>query len=61
MSSEINLQRRRFFGVAAMTMAAVEFGLTSAAGAQSQVTAPAVDGRLAYVLCTAEADQGWRT
>ncbi|EJJ29402.1 hypothetical protein PMI11_02277, partial [Rhizobium sp. CF142] len=42
MSSEINLQRRRFFGVAAMTVAAVEFGLTSAAGAQSQVTAPAV-------------------
>ena len=42
MSNEINLQRRRLFGVAAMTMAAVEFGLTSAASAQSQVTAPAV-------------------
>ena len=43
MSSEINLQRRRFFGVAAMSMAAVEFGLASTAGAQSmQAAAPAV-------------------
>jgi pimeloyl-ACP methyl ester carboxylesterase len=35
MSNEINHQRRRFFGVAAMTVAAVEFGLTSLASAQS--------------------------
>jgi pimeloyl-ACP methyl ester carboxylesterase len=43
MSSEINLQRRRFFGIAAMTMAAVEFGLASAAAAQSpKVVVPAI-------------------
>ena len=40
MSSEINLQRRHFFGLAAMTMAAVEFGLSSAAAAKA--AAPAV-------------------
>jgi len=39
MSNEINLQRRHFLGVAAMTMAAAEFGLTSAAGAQSMQAA----------------------
>ncbi|MBB3406525.1 pimeloyl-ACP methyl ester carboxylesterase [Rhizobium sp. BK316] len=43
MSNKINLQRRHFLGVAAMTMAAAEFGLTSAAGAQSmQAAAPTV-------------------
>ncbi|KGD96675.1 MULTISPECIES: alpha/beta hydrolase [Rhizobium/Agrobacterium group] len=35
MSNEINHQRRRFFGMAAMTIAAVEFGVTSLAKAQS--------------------------
>ncbi len=35
MSTEINLQRRRFFGVAAMTVAAVELGMSGAAFAQS--------------------------
>lgn len=35
MSDPINHQRRRFFGVAAMTVAAVEFGMTGTAGAQS--------------------------
>ncbi|PKA38831.1 alpha/beta hydrolase [Rhizobium sullae] len=35
MSSEINHQRRRFFGMAALTVAAVEFGLGRTAGAQS--------------------------
>ncbi|CDN51025.1 alpha/beta fold hydrolase [Neorhizobium galegae] len=35
MSDPINQQRRRFFGVAAMTVAAVEFGMTGSAGAQS--------------------------
>ncbi|TCU14647.1 alpha/beta fold hydrolase [Rhizobium sullae] len=34
MSSEINHQRRRFFGMAALTVAAVEFGLSRTAGAQ---------------------------
>lgn len=43
MSNEINLQRRHFLGVAAMTMAAAEFGLTGAASAQSmQAAAPTV-------------------
>ncbi|MGH7004706.1 MAG: alpha/beta fold hydrolase, partial [Alphaproteobacteria bacterium] len=39
MSYEINHQRRRFFGVAAMTVAAIEFGLTRAASAQSSQAA----------------------
>ncbi|MGK6315805.1 alpha/beta fold hydrolase [Neorhizobium sp. DT-125] len=34
MSNEINHQRRRFFGVAAMTAAALEFGVTSLANAR---------------------------
>lgn len=34
MSNEINHQRRRFFGIAAMTVAAVEFGVTSLASAR---------------------------
>lgn len=40
MSEEINHQRRRFFGVAAMTVAAVEFGIGSVASA-AQAAAPA--------------------
>lgn len=40
MSDPINHQRRRFFGVAAMTVAAVEFGMTGTAGAQAPVTSP---------------------
>jgi len=39
MSEEINHQRRRFFGVAAMTVAAVEFGIGSVASA-AQAAAP---------------------
>lgn len=39
MSNQINLQRRRFFGVAAMTVAAVEFGATSLASAQNTQSA----------------------
>ncbi|CAN7581668.1 alpha/beta hydrolase [Pararhizobium sp. LjRoot255] len=35
MSPEFNHQRRRFFGVAAMTVAAAEFGMTAIAKAQS--------------------------
>ncbi len=35
MSPEFNRQRRRFFGVAAMTVAAAEFGMTAIARAQS--------------------------
>ncbi|MBP2561735.1 pimeloyl-ACP methyl ester carboxylesterase [Neorhizobium galegae] len=35
MSDLINHQRRRFFGVAAMTVATVEFGMAGPAGAQS--------------------------
>ncbi len=34
MSEEVNHQRRRFFGVAAMTVAAVEFGIGGAVNAQ---------------------------
>ncbi|WP_454851050.1 alpha/beta fold hydrolase [Rhizobium binxianense] len=40
MSEEINHQRRRLFGMAAMAVAAVEFGMTGRAGAQS-MQAPA--------------------
>lgn len=39
MSDQINMQRRRFFGVAAMTFAAVELGMAAAASAQP-ATAP---------------------
>lgn len=35
MSNQINLQRRRFFGIAAMTVAAVEFGANALANVQS--------------------------
>ncbi len=35
MSPEFNHQRRRFFGIAAMTIAAAEFGVTGIANAQS--------------------------
>jgi pimeloyl-ACP methyl ester carboxylesterase len=38
MSNEINLQRRHFFGVAALTVAAVEFGMNGVALAQSRQT-----------------------
>jgi pimeloyl-ACP methyl ester carboxylesterase len=41
MSEEINHQRRRFFGVAAMAVAAVELGTTGTAGAQSPQPATA--------------------
>ncbi|MDI7861173.1 alpha/beta hydrolase [Rhizobiaceae bacterium n13] len=41
--NEINLKRRNFFGVAAMTVAAVEFGVTSLANAQSAAaSSPAI-------------------
>lgn len=49
MSEEFNHQRRRFFGVAAMTVAAVEFGIGGAVNAQpaqtSAAKAPAVETR----------------
>jgi pimeloyl-ACP methyl ester carboxylesterase len=49
MTEEINHQRRRFFGVAAMAVAAVELGATATASAQSPqpsvVEAPAVKTR----------------
>jgi pimeloyl-ACP methyl ester carboxylesterase len=38
MSPEFNHQRRRFFGVAAMTVAAAEFGMTAVAKAQSSTS-----------------------
>ncbi|MDM9625306.1 alpha/beta hydrolase [Rhizobium sp. S152] len=38
MSDQINLQRRRFFGMAAMTFAAVELGMAAAASAQPAAT-----------------------
>ncbi|GAA5666478.1 haloalkane dehalogenase [Brucella sp. NBRC 14130] len=40
MSNEINHQRRRFFGIAAMTVAAVEFGVTSLASARPAGASP---------------------
>ncbi len=40
MTSEINFQRRRFFGIAAMTVAAVEFGATGLARAKGEAPAP---------------------
>ncbi len=46
MSDEVNHQRRRFFGVAAATVAAVEFGLTAIANAKSSaVSTPAAKSR----------------
>ncbi len=39
MSSQIDLQRRRFFGIAAMTVAAVELGATELANAKTPATA----------------------
>ncbi|HLZ66614.1 MAG TPA: alpha/beta hydrolase [Aliidongia sp.] len=42
MSEEINHQRRRFFGTAAMTVAAVQFGMIGAANAQSSMAKSAV-------------------
>jgi pimeloyl-ACP methyl ester carboxylesterase len=41
MSGETNLERRRLFGMAAMTVAAVELGLVSATRAQAQNTSTA--------------------
>jgi pimeloyl-ACP methyl ester carboxylesterase len=41
MSEEINHHRRRFFGIAAMTVAAVQLGMTGSANAQSDKTDPA--------------------
>jgi pimeloyl-ACP methyl ester carboxylesterase len=37
-SNQINHQRRRFFGAAAMTIAAAQFGMTGSADAQSDTT-----------------------
>lgn len=42
MSSDINLQRRRFFGMAALTVAAVEFGFGTTASAKSSTPTVAV-------------------
>jgi len=39
MSTQIDLQRRRFFGIAAMTVAAVELGATGLANAKTPATA----------------------
>jgi pimeloyl-ACP methyl ester carboxylesterase len=41
MSEEINLHRRRFFGTAAMTIAAAQLGMIGSAQAQSAKTKPA--------------------
>jgi hypothetical protein len=41
MSKEINRDRRRFFGTAAMTVAAAQFGMIGSATAQSNMTKPA--------------------
>ena len=41
MSKEINRDRRRFFGTAAMTVAAAQFGMIGSAAAQSNMTKPA--------------------
>ncbi len=40
MTSEINFQRRRFFGIAAMTVAAVEFASVGPAHAKGEAPAP---------------------
>lgn len=42
MSPEFNHQRRRFFGVAALTIAAAEFGVTTIANAASPVVSAAI-------------------
>jgi len=42
MSPEFNHQRRRFFGIAAMTVAAAEFGMAAIANAQSSAVSLAV-------------------
>jgi nitrous oxide reductase len=41
-SEEINHYRRRFFGTAAMTIAAAQLGLIGSAAAQSSKTVPAI-------------------
>jgi nitrous oxide reductase len=41
MSEEINNDRRRFFGTAAMTIAAAQLGMFGSAKAQSSKTNPA--------------------
>src|ERR1700722_10156013 len=41
MSEEINHNRRRFLGTAAMTIAAAQFGIFGSADAQSSTTKPA--------------------
>src|SRR3984893_1972549 len=41
MSGDINLHRRRFFGAAAMALAAAQFALSGSADAQSSKTRPA--------------------
>ena len=41
MTNAINLDRRRFFGIAAMTVAAVEFGAATLANAQTAAASPA--------------------
>jgi pimeloyl-ACP methyl ester carboxylesterase len=41
MSEDIDYHRRRFFGTAAMSIAAVQFGMTGSAGAQSGPAKPA--------------------
>lgn len=45
MPEAINVQRRRLFGIAAMTVAAVEFGLAGAAGAQEKAPAAQLPAR----------------
>ena len=42
MSEEINHHRRRFFGTAAMTIAAAQFGMIGSADAQPQAKLPAI-------------------
>ena len=44
MTEKFQLQRRHFFGLAAMTVAAVEFGATSLANAQSTATGTGASG-----------------
>jgi len=46
MSEEINLDRRRFFGAAAMTIAATQFGMIGSATAQTSKTNPAIVPRI---------------
>ena len=59
MSQQINLDRRRFFGAAAGTLAAAQLFLTGPAGAQSGNAKPAtaVKPGTQYVVSRAEADQ----